>query len=129
MFIWHFVCEKQYDQLTTFHSRNETVETTFVDERDRGTAPGRYTFDPAAKCLSVQYEGLAGPGSGGGWHNESFRVELDQTQFDDLVKGGQVTTIMRSQRWYNAPMSVCITSVMVDLQSMIDAKPGYGKFN
>lgn len=63
---------------------------------------GIYAYEN--ELFAITFDGLNGPGSSGSFNNESLVISISKLQYADLLIGKTVSTIFKSQNFYNKPI-------------------------
>ena len=71
---------------------------------------GSYTLSDDG-LLTITYDGLQGPGTGGGCHNASSRIELGGTRLEALQVGDVTDVVSRSIMNYSATRHLLLKRV------------------
>jgi len=61
--------------------------------------------------LSVTYDGMQGPGTGGGCHNSSSTIDVGEADLRNMNNGDEVFVISRSIMFFNAPKNGVLKKV------------------
>ena len=83
----------------TFNADGTVEALTSFDEATQPLCTGDYFFEDDGS-LFIQYDGLQGPGTGGGCHNDSTRLILGDTDLNTLES--RVKVPAQTQRFYMA---------------------------
>ncbi len=103
---------EDYDFTFQVQYESKNINSGFVIS----PAKGIFTFDNGT--LSVEFDGLNGKGSAGGWNNSSFQVIINETTFQSLFHSRltfedmSTRAIIKSRQLYNRP--ILATMVTVD---------------
>ena len=81
------------------------------------SAVGTFSYDPKkVGILDIVFNGLTGPGSSGGWNNESLKIIMSDAQYTTLQKIHSVVVVFRSQRFFNAPIAAILSRLEKEIK-------------
>lgn len=111
----HFEFSYQYD-----HPTSHTFTDTLIVNSD-GSIQGRIdSFGQdcvgqveitSDNSLNIFFDGMNGPGSGGGCHNASLIIDLGDTGFDSIEVGDLKEVTFYAIRFFNQPRAALLKRV------------------
>lgn len=95
----------------TANSDNPFMGKISSDNARNGQCSGVYMLDLSKGMLSITFDGLGGPGTGGGCHNESMAVMINAQDYGKLMGGMEVPVTFKSSLFYNQELKAMVKIV------------------
>jgi len=87
------------------------TKTLVAHLNNQDIAHGKYDFDAKNQMLVINFDGLTGPDTSGGFNNDSLKIFISEKQYTELLaKPQRIAVSFRTAAFYDSPMAAILSS-------------------